>query len=136
MIPEEQMRQSYTKHLIHAIGDWQFYSSFFYFFIDFSSFFLLVYCHLGMLTSVPFIVATILVYILIPELHNLHGKCFLCYMICLMVGYIVQATTKLITYKHLDKTRFTIFGYLIYISFISSFLWSNVISYDLWRSFR
>lgn len=42
---------------------------------------------LAMLTSVPFFIITVLVYLVIPELRNLHGKALCCYLSCLVVGY-------------------------------------------------
>lgn len=38
-----------------------------------------------MLISVPFLLVTLIVYSLIPELRNLHGKCLMCYVFGLTV---------------------------------------------------
>lgn len=89
----------------------------------------------GTIISAPFVVITMVVYVCIPELRNLHGKCFFCYMLSLLIGYICTATTRLSKWRH-DDARNTIFGYLIYGSYMSAFLWSNVNSFDLWRNFR
>lgn len=48
-----------------------------------------------MAVSVPFIVLTILVYILVPKLCNLHGKCLICYLIALASGYTILSTITL-----------------------------------------
>ncbi|KAG8239847.1 hypothetical protein J437_LFUL014820 [Ladona fulva] len=48
-----------------------------------------------MLISVPPLLVTFLVYALIPELRNLHGKCLMCYVLCLMFSYILLAISHL-----------------------------------------
>lgn len=44
--------------------------------------------HVGIAVSIPFLVATFLVYAIIPELKNLYGKTLMCYVICLITAYI------------------------------------------------
>ena len=50
-----------------------------------------------MLFSVPFLVITFLVYGLIPELRNLHGKNLMSYVLCLSVAYTTMAIIHLKT---------------------------------------
>ncbi|XP_031622142.1 G-protein coupled receptor Mth2-like [Contarinia nasturtii] len=90
----------------------------------------------GMLLSVPFILATILVYICLPELRNLHGKCLLCYLIGLIIGYTAMALVQLNGMNYVEPLICKSVGYLIYFSFLSAFLWLSVISFDLWWNFR
>lgn len=42
-----------------------------------------------MLISIPFLLATFLVYVLLPEKRNLHGKCMMNYVFTLTVAYVV-----------------------------------------------
>ena len=42
---------------------------------------------IGMLISVVFLLLTFLVYAIVPELHNLHGKTLMCHMATLIVAY-------------------------------------------------
>lgn len=44
--------------------------------------------HVGIVVSIPFLVATFLVYAIIPELKNLYGKTLMCYVICLITAYV------------------------------------------------
>lgn len=44
--------------------------------------------HVGIAVSIPFLVATFLVYAIIPELKNLYGKTLMCYVICLIISYV------------------------------------------------
>ncbi|XP_055326296.1 G-protein coupled receptor Mth2-like [Sitodiplosis mosellana] len=87
-------------------------------------------------TSIPFLIVTFLVYICISELRNLHGKCFLCYLVCLMAMYILQALEQLNGTDYVDETMRKIRATLLYFATFSAFLWLNVISFDLWSSFR
>lgn len=41
---------------------------------------------LTLTVSLPFLVATAAVYVLLPKLRNLHGRCLLCYVLSLTVG--------------------------------------------------
>lgn len=91
---------------------------------------------IAMLTSVPFIAATFLVYLFLPDLRNLHGKCLLSYLLGLIVGYSLLAWIKLHGWHPIDATPRKIIGLTTYFSLLSAFFWSNVISYDLHRNFR
>lgn len=93
---------------------------------------------LVMLTSVPFIIATILVYILIPQLLNLVGKCVVCYLANLGSFYIIVAFVQIKGAKEepIDEKLCTFLGYLIYFLQRSTFAWSSVISFDLCFNFR
>ncbi|XP_066587468.1 probable G-protein coupled receptor Mth-like 6 [Prorops nasuta] len=46
---------------------------------------------IGMIVSIPFLLATFLVYAIIPELRNLYGKTFMCYILCLIIAYCIIA---------------------------------------------
>lgn len=45
----------------------------------------------GMLISCVFILATVGVYLWLPELRNLHGRVLITYLLCLFVGFLVLA---------------------------------------------
>jgi hypothetical protein len=49
----------------------------------------------GLLISVPFLIVTVLVYCLIPELRDLHGKSLSWHVMCLTVAYIFLAAVQL-----------------------------------------
>lgn len=94
------------------------------------------FVHSGMVISVLFILATILVYTFLPELHNLHGSCLVCHLAGLVVAYTLTAWVKFNGWHYVDTGVCSFRGHLMYFSLISAFLWSNVICYDLWRNFR
>ena len=48
------------------------------------------------LLSVPFFVITFIVYMILPELRNLHGLSFSCYVACLTIAYISLGITNIL----------------------------------------
>lgn len=92
---------------------------------------------LVMLTSVPFIIATILVYLLIPQLLNLVGKCFVSYLANLGSFYVVLAFVQIkgANQENINETPCKMLGYIIYFLQRSTFAWSSAISFDLCLNF-
>lgn len=52
---------------------------------------------IGMFLSLPFLFSTFLVYALIRELRNLHGKSLMCHVATLLVAYTSLITVQFIT---------------------------------------
>lgn len=74
-----------------------------------------------------------LYYIVAKKLANLNGKTLFCYIFCLFCAYLGLAITKSIQFEGTKSC--IIVGYLIYFSLVSTFLWLNVLCYDIFRSF-
>ncbi|KAJ6642043.1 G-protein coupled receptor Mth2 [Pseudolycoriella hygida] len=89
----------------------------------------------GMFFSLPFLVATIVIYAAIPELRNIHGKSLVCYLSMLVVGNSTLGWVKFNDSEPVEPVLCRTLGYTVYFSFVSSFFWLNVISFDLWRNF-
>ncbi|KAG8313911.1 hypothetical protein J6590_104220 [Homalodisca vitripennis] len=49
----------------------------------------------GMIVSIPFFLATFLVYALLPQLQNLHGKSLMCHVMSLMIAYVCLAIVQI-----------------------------------------
>lgn len=87
-----------------------------------------------MLISVIFIAATLLVYAFVPKLRNLNGKCLICYLVALAVGYSILAWLQFIGEVYGPVcTTLALFSYF---TLIASFLWLNVLNFDNWQSFE
>lgn len=60
----------------------------------------------GMVISLPFFIATVFVYSILPELQNLHGKTLICHVTSITVGYtfliLVQRNVLEMNGKHPD----------------------------------
>lgn len=50
---------------------------------------------IGMIASIPFLIVTFLTYILLPELHDLHGLSVMCHVFCLFLADISLTITQL-----------------------------------------
>lgn len=87
-----------------------------------------------MMASVPFLVITLAVYAILPQLHNVHCKSLMCYLGGLAVGYSFLSVVQLKGYWD-PPIMCHIMGYIVYAAFMTAFLWLNVISFDLWRNF-
>ncbi|XP_049290796.1 G-protein coupled receptor Mth2-like isoform X2 [Anopheles funestus] len=89
---------------------------------------------LGMIISIPFLVATLIVYALIPDLRNIPGKSLMCYVFALTISYLVLI---LIKRSMFDSTPdwCTAIGYAYYFSVMSSFFWLNVMAFDIYWTF-
>lgn len=74
-------------------------------------------------------VLTIGVYLFVKELHNnLPGKCFICYMVCLFMGYLIL----LLDLWQLSEGFCITAGFLGYFFVMAAFFWLSVISLHLW----
>ncbi|XP_075977992.1 G-protein coupled receptor Mth2-like isoform X2 [Anticarsia gemmatalis] len=90
----------------------------------------------GLLLSVPFLMATFLVYAFIPELRNLHGMCLMAYCGGLIIAYPVLAYLKLHTGRiGVQMTGCLLVAFIVYYAFQTSFFWLNVMCFDIWRTF-
>ncbi|XP_070064380.1 G-protein coupled receptor Mth2 isoform X1 [Drosophila virilis] len=90
----------------------------------------------AMLFSIPFMLLTIAVYLLIPELRNQHGKSLVCYLLGLTIGYSLLCCLLLMHDMNPFGLSCKLLGYTAYFFFMSAFFWLNVISFDLWHNFR
>ncbi|XP_060521062.1 G-protein coupled receptor Mth2-like isoform X6 [Cylas formicarius] len=87
---------------------------------------------LGMIISMPFLLATFLVYALLPD-RNLHQKALMFYVLTLFVSYVLLVTINLS--DSLVEPGCTLIGYLTLFFFMVSFFWMNVICLDIWFTF-
>lgn len=88
---------------------------------------------------------TLLVYICIPSLRNLHGKTLMCHVASLFTAYVCLSLVTLDVSRSQHalenedpqkQTLCSILGYTLLFAFISSFSWLNVMCFDIWWTFR
>ncbi|OXU30942.1 hypothetical protein TSAR_002780 [Trichomalopsis sarcophagae] len=89
----------------------------------------------GMLISVPFLIATFVVYMLIPELRNIHGQTLCAYVFSLIVAYIALSTLQIIKQDTISDLSCYVYAYIVHFSFLASFFWLNVMCFDIWWTF-
>ncbi|XP_067010596.1 G-protein coupled receptor Mth2 [Anabrus simplex] len=81
------------------------------------------------LISVPFLLVTVLVYYLIPELGDLNGKAVSSYCSCLAVAYVLLACVELGSSSFSDGVCSTL-GYMLQYFLTASFFWLSILSVD------
>ncbi|XP_074038175.1 G-protein coupled receptor Mth2-like isoform X2 [Leptinotarsa decemlineata] len=87
-----------------------------------------------MIISLPFLLATFLVYALLPDNHNLHRKALMSYVVSLFMAYLALAIVNLTA--DIPTVSCHILGYSILYFFMASFIWMNVMCIDMWLAFR
>ncbi|KAJ8686520.1 hypothetical protein QAD02_022314, partial [Eretmocerus hayati] len=94
------------------------------------------------LMSCCFLSALLLVYICLPSLQNLHGKTLMCHSISLLVAYACLVINMMIPFHVFDGIKYSIahvlckyLAYATLFSFLSAFLWLNVMCFDIWWTF-
>ncbi|XP_043288176.1 G-protein coupled receptor Mth2-like [Venturia canescens] len=100
------------------------------------------------LSSCFFLILTLLVYICLPSLQNLHGKTLMSHVFSLIVAYATLATVALATPADIgnhdnddgdqlqsSKVFCKFLGFTLLFSWISAFSWLNVMCFDIWWTF-
>ncbi|XP_076225665.1 G-protein coupled receptor Mth2 isoform X2 [Nomia melanderi] len=90
---------------------------------------------IGMIVSAPFLLATLLVYTVIPELRNLHGLTLRGYVSCLFIGYTLIPLAHIAPEVWITDPVCVAFAFIIHFSFLASFFWLNVMCFDIWWTF-
>lgn len=86
---------------------------------------------IGLLISVPFLIVTMMVYCLIPELRDLHGKSLVCYVLCLTVAFIFLAAVQL-GGETFNQQLCVVVAFIIQFSFLACFSWLNALCFNTW----
>ncbi|KAH8365171.1 hypothetical protein KR084_004438 [Drosophila pseudotakahashii] len=76
-------------------------------------------------------VLTIGVYLYVKKLHNMHGKCFICYMVALFLGYLILLLSSWEVWDRGSIACITS-GTLGYYFVMAAFFWLSVIGVHLW----
>ncbi|XP_013194893.1 G-protein coupled receptor Mth2 [Amyelois transitella] len=92
-----------------------------------------VYMTTGMIISCVFLILVLIVYSLLRELRNLCGKVLMAYVASLLMAFMLLVV---IQQNELDVNYCLGLTLSVYYSFIASFCWMNVMSYDIWWTFR
>lgn len=88
-----------------------------------------------MLISIPFLIITLLVYGCIKELRNLHGKCLMSYVWSLTILYLSLFIIRTEAAVKVEWVCQSV-GYFAFVAVLMSFLWLNVMCFDIWATFR
>ncbi|KAF5289044.1 hypothetical protein FQA39_LY03923 [Lamprigera yunnana] len=86
-----------------------------------------------LILSSIFLILTLLGYIFVPEMQNLHGKTLMCNCASLLVAFTILAVLQF--YPRFDGSTCKVIGYIVMYTFLSAFMWSNVMCFDIWWTF-
>ncbi|XP_024885510.1 G-protein coupled receptor Mth2-like [Temnothorax curvispinosus] len=91
------------------------------------------------ITSCAFLLMTLLVYVCLPSLQNLHGKTLMCHVSSLLLAFTCLPIITWITPGDETEERSTTtckaLAYTALFSFLSAFSWLNVMCFDIWWTF-
>lgn len=85
--------------------------------------------------SIAFMFVTILIYTFYKKLRNAYGKSLICYLIGLIIAYTLLMISKYWVHISGENIVCIVFGYVIYLSLCSSYIWINVISFYMYSCF-
>ncbi|KAM0726656.1 G-protein coupled receptor Mth2 [Formica fusca] len=92
------------------------------------------------IVSIPFLMSIFVVYFILPELRNEHGFMLCNYSGALSVAYITDFIPILIEGKRNDVDVYFYLCFIVafhkYLFFLASFFWLNIMSFDMWWTFR
>lgn len=89
----------------------------------------------GLIVSLPFLLATFVVYSILPELWNMHGYTLRGYVGSLFVAYMVLVVLQLTQPDAIEYSVCITLAFVIHFSFLASFFWLNVMCFDIWWTF-
>lgn len=80
---------------------------------------------LGMITSVPCLIATAILYTIVTDLRDIHGKSLVYHSLCLAGGLLLLSITQFRT------TIDPVMGYFIQYFLLASFFWLFLMCVDI-----
>ncbi|XP_012145197.1 G-protein coupled receptor Mth2 isoform X1 [Megachile rotundata] len=92
-----------------------------------------LFCILSTISAV-FLIATIAVYAILPELREIQDKAMMAAVSSLAVSYIVLSIQNLRAQVDGDYVLCISLGFILYFGFISVFFWLNIVSFNIWRT--
>ncbi|XP_032664923.1 G-protein coupled receptor Mth2-like [Odontomachus brunneus] len=104
--------------------------------VNFNENIILISIFISTSVSLPFLILTFLVYTILPDLWNIHGYTLRSYVGSLFVAYLIIGPFQLMSLTTLSDAVCIGSGMVCYFSFLASFFWLNVISFDIWWTFR
>ncbi|XP_046427707.1 G-protein coupled receptor Mth2-like isoform X2 [Neodiprion fabricii] len=90
---------------------------------------------IGLLISVPFLLATIISYVITRQICDVHGMNLCCYSGCLAVAFLTLALLQL-GGQSFDQNACVSAAFVIQFSFIASSFWLNAMTVESWRLIR
>ncbi|XP_046750868.1 G-protein coupled receptor Mth2-like [Diprion similis] len=85
--------------------------------------------------SAFFLLVTLIVYVVLPELRDLQGKILMCAMYSLLGAYVLLGIIQLYPNYAADDDDLCIWtAFVMYYCFMAAFFWLNLVAFNVWRS--
>ncbi|KYN36953.1 G-protein coupled receptor Mth2, partial [Trachymyrmex septentrionalis] len=89
-------------------------------------------CTLSIISAI-FLIATLAIYIILPELRELQDKVMMAAVTTLAVSYIVLSIQHLRPNMDNNYIICVSLGFILYFAFMSAFFWMNIVAFNIWR---
>ncbi|XP_032664451.1 G-protein coupled receptor Mth2-like [Odontomachus brunneus] len=93
----------------------------------------LLICIVSIISAV-FLIATLAVYVILPELRELQDKAMMAAVTTLAVSYIILSVQHLRLNVDGDYNICASLGFILYFAFMSAFFWLNIVAFNIWRA--
>jgi hypothetical protein len=88
-----------------------------------------------MIVSIFFLIITLLIYIIVPELRSLHAKNLMCYCLSLIIFYTGLSLLNILDLLKINFSKICgELGYTIYFSGLSTFCWINILCFEIFST--
>ncbi|KFM62861.1 G-protein coupled receptor Mth, partial [Stegodyphus mimosarum] len=79
------------------------------------------------------LILSLIVYSILPEFRNVHGKNLITLSSCLLTTFLLLIL-DLILRNHISYTFCFTIAMVIHVTFLGTFFWTNIMTYDIWRT--
>lgn len=83
--------------------------------------------------SAIFLIITLAIYVILPELRELQDKAMMAAVTTLAVSYTVLSIQHLRPNMDDDYIICVSLGFILYFAFMSAFFWLNIVAFNVWR---
>nr|XP_050858077.1 G-protein coupled receptor Mth2-like isoform X3 [Vespula vulgaris] len=88
-----------------------------------------------LIISLLFLFITFVIYSIIPELNNMHGRTLRVYTSTLFFAYLFLVIVQTSSEDIISSTWCIVIAFFMYFFFLASFYWLNVMCFDIWWTF-
>ncbi|KAG5347764.1 MTH2 protein, partial [Acromyrmex charruanus] len=90
-------------------------------------------CTVSIISAI-FLIATLAIYVILPELRELQDKAMMAAVTTLAVSYTVLSIQHLRSNTDDDDYIICVsLGFILYFAFMSAFFWMNIVAFNVWR---
>ncbi|XP_076366015.1 uncharacterized protein LOC143254969 [Tachypleus tridentatus] len=87
----------------------------------------------GLGISLICLILHFIIFILVPDLHNICGRNLASLAVALIISYSCFIAGQ---FSIISRAVCTIIAIVMYYSFLASFFWMNILAFDVWRTLR